>query len=203
VTPWIAYNLTRFEEPVTLSYGAGGVIKGANNDGAYDGPYVGYWIGIKERAVEVQGDGSETASARLDAGLDYIGSHLDRLPAVVAFRVGRMWGVYRPVEMAKLEQSDGRPKWASLTAKTMSPLLILFGIWGVVALVRRRTVILPILTPILLATLSGALFFGSTRHRAVAEPALVILAAVGIDQLVARLRHERTEPETSAAPRTG
>ena len=122
---------------------------------------------------------------------------------MVAFRVGRIWGVYRPVQMAEFEQAEGRPKWASLTAKAMSPLLLLLGIWGVVVLVRRRTAILPILAPILLVILGGALFYGSTRLRAFSEPSLVVLAAVGFDQLLARRRASRVgaeglEPPTSA-----
>ncbi len=188
VTPWIAYNFTRFEKPVTLSYGAGGLISGANNDSTYRGQYVGYWVGLGARAFSTHGDGSEIADAALQTGIDYAGNHLDRVPAVVAFRVGRIWGVYRPVQMAEFEQAEGRPQWASLTAKAMSPLLLLLGIWGVVVLVRRRTAILPILAPILLVILGGALFYGSTRLRAFSEPSLVVLAAVGFDQLLARGR---------------
>jgi hypothetical protein len=43
----------------------------------------------------------------------------------------------------------------------------------------------------LMVTITAAVVYGLTRFRFAAEPAIVVLAAVSLDALVARLRDER------------
>lgn len=43
VGPWVAHNLTRFEEPVTISNGLGSTLLGGSCDAAFHGEKLGYW----------------------------------------------------------------------------------------------------------------------------------------------------------------
>ncbi len=115
VAPWVAYNLARFEDPVLLSHGDGGVLLGANCDETYSGPRIGSWYGFCAPftdPVHVD-DQSTVASARRERALDYVGDHLGRLPVVAATRVGRVWSVYRPFQGSGISDGEKRPGWVS------------------------------------------------------------------------------------------
>lgn len=116
VAPWEAYLLSRYEEPTFLSYGEGGVVGGANCDATYSGPFIRHWIRL---CAPSYGEPSEAAAKNRRRGLDYMASHLTRLPVVATARVGRLWSVYRPFQMADLTESEGRPEWASLAGWAM------------------------------------------------------------------------------------
>jgi hypothetical protein len=65
------------------------------------------------------------------------------------------------------------------------PLLGL-GAVGTVVLRRRRVPLLPLLAPLAVVTVAAAVFYGRLRFRCAAEVPIVVLAAVGVDQLVGR-----------------
>lgn len=197
VLPWVAYNLSRFEDTVTLSFSAGGTIDGANCDSTYSGDLMGFWNGLCRPVPE--GDGSEIASVHLERGLDYMGDHLDRLPVVVAARLGRLLGVYRTDQVTELAEAEGRPQAASLAGLVVSWVLMVFAVVGVVALVRRKVPILPVLAPTIVVVTSTALTYGSLRFRAPAEPMLVVLGAIGIARLLDRSRSRHADPRLLGA----
>ena len=62
---------------------------------------------------------------------------------------------------------------------------------GVIVLRRRGDPLRILLVPLLFVTLVGALSYGSTRFRVAAEPAIVVLAAVGGAALWNRVRARR------------
>jgi len=71
---------------------------------------------------ERESDDQSVRSARqVDIAVRYIKDHLPRLPVVIAARMGRMWGMYRPVQTAKIEVNEGRPEWASLAGHALRP----------------------------------------------------------------------------------
>ena len=193
VVPWVVHDLMRFEEPVFLSYGAGSVLQGANCDQTYGGERLGYWDGTCNALTDTAGDGSVESGRRRDLAFDYMGDHLDRLPVVVAARVGRLWGVFRPIETARDNQFEGRPMWASVAGLVMFVPLAAFAAAGLVILRRRRVPLIPLVAPIVIVTLMAAMFYGLIRFRVPAEVSLVVLAAVALDALVAR-RYDR-EPQ--------
>jgi 4-amino-4-deoxy-L-arabinose transferase-like glycosyltransferase len=187
VLPWVAYNLTRFEEPVLISYGDGPTLDGANCETMYSGPWIGYWDGycaVVRHPVEPSVD----AAAQRREGLTYARHHLGRLPAVVAARVGRVWGVYRPFQMLDLYQGEGKPLWASVPGWGMSLVLAGLAVPGAVVLRRRRVPLTPLLAPLAIVTLVAAGFYGLLRNRVPAEIPLVVLASVALDGLLPRLR---------------
>lgn len=183
VAPWEAYLLSRYEEPAFISYGEGGVLGGANCSATYSGPFLGFWIGL---CAPSRGEPSVAAARNRRRGLDYMRDHLTALPLVATARVGRLWSVYRPFQMADLNEAEGRPKWASLAGWAMFWPLVALAAAGVVVLRRRRVALLPLLVPIVVVTLDAAAFYGLVRFRVPAEVSIVVLAAIGLDALATR-----------------
>jgi 4-amino-4-deoxy-L-arabinose transferase-like glycosyltransferase len=181
IAPWVGYNLARFENPVFLSHGDGGVLAGANCDETYRGRDLGSWHGlchVEESRDEPEG--SRSSDLKREAALEYVRDHLGRLPVVALARVGRNWSVYRPLQMADEDVTEGRPKWASWAGLAMYAVLVPFAVAGAIALRRRRVAIFPLVGPLVMVTLVAAAFYGRMRFRAPAEVSLVVLAAVAV-----------------------
>ncbi len=192
VAPWVGYNLARFDEPVLLSSGDGGVLAGANCNRTYWGADLGSWNGLctiegvrNDRSFDLiaHGDRSMDNVETRNRGLAYMKDHARRLPVVIAARIGRLWSVFAPFQMAKLAEGEGKPRWASWAGLGGYWLLVGFAVAGTVLLWRRHEVVLPLLAPIAVVTLVAAALYGLVRFRAPAEVSIVALAAVAIDRL--------------------
>ena len=206
ISPWILHNLTRFERPVFLSYGAAGVLPQANCDQTYDGPLLGYWSGkcafpsaaevpevadpnpdmevVVQQGLDWIGDGDESvvADIGLHRGLDYIQERPGRAAVVSAARVGRIWGVYRPGQSITLDTVvEGRGRAVATTGLILYYELLALGIAGLVVLRRRGVPILPFVSLALLVTVTAAIAIGITRYRFPVDLGLVILAGVSLD----------------------
>jgi 4-amino-4-deoxy-L-arabinose transferase-like glycosyltransferase len=184
VAPWVSSNLRRFEEPVVLSHGDGNVLIGSNCDSTYHGSLLGFHDGFCGVIDDLPEENSKEAAIRRRKAFDYIGDHVDRLPVVVAARVGRVWGVYGQVQMGRIARAEGRPMWASMAGLAMFWVLVPFAVLGVWRLRRSGVRLLPLLAPFAIVTANAAAFYGITRFRAGTEVPLVVLAAVGIGYLV-------------------
>jgi len=182
VAPWVVYNLSRFDRPVLLSHGDGGVLLGANCDSTYSGPLIGFWNGLCGAVDQPLEPSVESATNRA-AAFRYIGDHLDRAPIVAAARLGRIWGVYRPFQMADIAQAEGRPVLASRIGVGVSWVLVPLACWGAVILRRHRTLLVPLAAPFVIVSLAAVAFYGLLRFRVPAEVSLVVLAAVALDAL--------------------
>ncbi|HXY92583.1 MAG TPA: glycosyl transferase, partial [Acidimicrobiia bacterium] len=127
-----------------------------------------------------QFDESQRDAAPRRAALKYIKSHLGRLPVVVAARVGRLWGVFKPGQTTWLDWwLEGRGRAPSYIGLFGYYLLVPFAIGGAVVMRRRRIPILPLVMLCIIATFAAAVTFGVTRYRAPAEVAIVVAAAMG------------------------
>jgi hypothetical protein len=136
-------------------------------------------------------------------GMDYIEENLDRLPAVVAARFGRMWGVFRPGQQLALENGEGRPEDAARYGLVLFYPLMALAIGGAAVLARRRQPLLPLLVPVGIVTLAAVTAFGQSRYRAPAEPLLMVLAAVGLMALIGWIRRRRgRDPDAPTAAGT-
>lgn len=187
ISPWTIRNLQNFEEPVPLAYGAGYVMKIGNCDLTYEGRFLGYWNiecaykGSTEPDLSV----GETR-ARAEA-LDYIGENLERVPVVVAARVGRLWHLYRPAQGVDFDtffERRGRfPSEAGLWVFYGFAPLAAAGVWAA----RRRSDVLVVTgSMVFSATFSAAIAFGITRYRIAGDVALVVMVGVGVDWLLTR-----------------
>ena len=233
MAPWVGHNLYRFNQPVTLSYGLAGVLTQANCDRTYSGEYLGYWhpdcsfldetIGPSAQEclrsparcaqiyAEQFGDESDAAKLGQDLGIQYIQDHKGRVPVVVAARVGRMWGLFRPGQQVRIDAvGEGRPLWVSRTALITFYELVAVSAFGLWLLRRRKVPILPLVSMAVLVTAVAAIAIPVTRYRVPLEVAIAVLAGVVADQCLtwwrarrpARHGRDGTPPTASEPPET-
>lgn len=214
VSPWVLHNLHRFERPVTMSYGLGGLLPSTNCDETYYGRNLGYWSAkcdfvatlgptgpecLEDRQACYDAfarqfrDESEIAEVGQQRGLDYIWDHRDRVPIVVAARVGRMWGLFRPAQQTQI---DGlvEQRGGLLMARIDLILfyeLVAVAVVGLVILRRRGRPIWPLLSMAILTTAVAALAVPVTRYRMPVELCLAILAGVVVDVILEWRRPRR------------
>jgi 4-amino-4-deoxy-L-arabinose transferase-like glycosyltransferase len=180
VAPWAIRNWAATDRPVFVSSEDGSVLAGANCDLTYHGYNTGYW---RADCLPHRHDrNSAYASARLRrVGLDYVGDHAGRLPAVEGVRLLRTFGLWQPRRHVYF--AEGR----KLPGRTVAVI----ACWVVFALAaaggrllaradRRRLAIL--LAPLAVAVLTTLLAFGYPRFRYAADVSLLVLAAIALDR---------------------
>jgi 4-amino-4-deoxy-L-arabinose transferase-like glycosyltransferase len=189
LAPWLARNWITFNQPTGISTNEGGLFAGANCHSAYYTPLIGTWacFPLNDPAW---GENEAVISGHLrQRALDYASDHAGRVPAVVGVRVLRVWDVWDPVDASHLEASIAdRHIRAQQAAMIALYVLIPFAIGGALVLRRRDEPLRILLVPIVFVTLVAALSYGSTRFRVAAEPAIVVLASVGIAAAWRRVR---------------
>lgn len=185
IAPWTVRNWTVFHQPVPISTDFAATIAGSYCPATFYGSN----IGSSDVSCIRKYPGNEATAlnrARDDA-IRYAEHHLGRLPAVVAARLARVWGLRRAV-FAHLPQLGGRSPAVLEAGFLVYYVLVALAIFGFV-LLRRRGVHVWILTSTFVqVTLVAVLFFGNVNYREQAELSLVVLAAVGADQLWRRVR---------------
>ena len=198
IAPWAVRNAVTFDEPVLISTNANAVFAGANCASTYEGRWIGLWQ-YRCYGPRAPGDESEKAAVYRRRGVDYAGEHPERVPIVAAARVGRAWELFRPGQGRDYEWFEGRSRNASLLGLIFYYPLLLLALAGAVLVRRRRGPLLPLLALPAMVTITAALVYGVTRFRFAAEPALVVLAAVTLDALIARARAPRRLSGSRAA----
>lgn len=183
LVPWVAYNIARFDEPVYLSTGAGGVFADSACDSVFYGPNTGWWD--QRCIVDYRGDESVRDRKLRAHAFEYLGNHQSALPRVVAVRIGRVWEVHKPWQTARLDWLEGRGKFAGVPGLLAHFVAIPLAVAGGFVLVARRRGVWPFVAIAVTVTLTAAVFYGAVRFRAPADVALVVLAAVAVDALIA------------------
>jgi hypothetical protein len=197
--PWTLYVNSRFEEPVFMTSASGAVLSASACDEHFYGDDLALFIYCPSTATIPPGlDESERDQLVRRAALDYIGDNLDRLPVVVAARVGRLWDVYEPAQNLNMNIAvEARGGDASRAGLAVYYAVLPFALLGAVSLWRRGTWLWPLLSVLLMVTLTAAMTFGLTRYRAPADLVLVTLAAAGLDALLRMLPRPRAAPAPS------
>jgi peptidoglycan/LPS O-acetylase OafA/YrhL/4-amino-4-deoxy-L-arabinose transferase-like glycosyltransferase len=185
VAPWVGYNLSRFEEPTTLSAQLDQTIGTANCETVYEGDRVGYWslscIQETEHLVP-EGDASVQGRGFREIAFDYASEHRDRVPYVVAARVGRTFGLYQPQEQLLLDTSvDQKEIVLGQVGMVVWYGIAVAGGIGLIGLRRAGRPIFPIVAVVGSVVVVVALVYGNTRFRLPAEVALMVPAAVSLD----------------------
>ncbi len=188
--PWMLFNLTRFEETTTMTSGTGSALSAASCDEVWYGKLIGYYANCFQGPWPNGNlDESQRDLVPRKQAIQYTKDHIKRLPLVVAARVGRLWGLFKPGQTTSLDwwiEGRGRaPSWIGLFAYYA---LWPFAICGLVVMRRRKIPILPLVAIGVIATFAAAITFGVTRYRAPAEVALVVAAAIGADAAWRRFR---------------
>jgi hypothetical protein len=133
-------------------------------------------------------------------GLRYARDHASRLPVVIAARVGRTWELYRPRQQWRIEHFfEGRNLRIEQAGVLMYYLLAGLAVYGAVLLHRRREPLRILIAPAVLVTLISIVGYGFTRFRIAADISIVVLAAVSLEVLAARLlQRMRAAPQPAS-----
>lgn len=202
ITPWIAFNRSRFNEPVYLTTNFGRTMAAAKCHGGYYGRFLGAQSydclrKIDKAKIKPSMDESEIDRIYRSEAESYVESHPGRTLVEVAASWGRIFGVYHPTqELSYTSTAKIKGVVAAWLATISFYVLFLFAIYGAVLMRRRRIPIYPLLALWVMILFSVTLTFAQQRYRAIGEPTLVLLTAVAIDAL---LRRRRSEAEPDAA----
>ena len=212
LAPWLGYNLARFEEPVLMTSATGAVLMAGSCDTAWEGDSLGYWaLCFDQRELwddleaaypgstldppdQVVYDESVIDAWNREQAVEYITDNTDRLPVVVAARIGRALEVYRVSHTLNLNwRIEGRGKLPSTVGLWLYYLLVPLTLLGFVDLRRRRISLTPLLSFWGAVLLAVATTFGVTRYRLPIDLAMIIAGAIGAAWLIGRFT-ARLEP---------
>ncbi len=119
--PWLARDWIAFDQPVLLSTNAGGLLAGANCAQTYSGALIGQWT-FSCLPPPKSTNEAEASNELRDIGLRYARDHADRLPVVLAARIGRSFELFRPAQQWTMEAVfEGR----NLTVERIGVLVLL------------------------------------------------------------------------------
>lgn len=191
LTPWIAFNLARFERPVLLTTNEAGVLLGANCLDSYSpiGDGAGGWSLLCVLADPDYRYGEEPsirAERQRSLAFDYVREHLPEVPRVLAARVLRTFDVYGLNDLVDGDVREGRTRWVAWAAVGTFWLSVPAALLGYKRLTRRDRWL--VLLPIVLVLCMSVIFYGGHRIRSSAEPSLVLLASAGVARLSDALR---------------
>ena len=180
LAPWVGANLVRFERPVLLTTNDGTTLYGANCDDAYYGSGIGGWsllCLIEEGAPPGEDPGVRSARQRRLA-VSYAAHHVERLPLIVAARVGRVLDVVGIGTQVDGDVGEERYRWASWSG------VVSWWVMAVLAAIGVRRVTGPVrwvlLTPVISVAITTVLFYGAHRIRSPMEPVVIVFAAVAL-----------------------
>ena len=178
LTPWIMFNLTRFDRPVFLSTNDGTTLVGANCPETYGGPGLGGWsltcVLANQGAPGI--DPSERSAEQRRAAVSYVRDNLPRVPVVLLARLGRTADVYGISNLVHQDVGEERDRWASWAGIVSWWILAPLGAIGLAVASRRDAWVLAM--PVVTVLVTTILFYGAHRIRAPLEPALVVSAAL-------------------------
>lgn len=198
VGPWVVANLVRFDRPATLSTQLGTTLAHAYCDDTFHGEHLGWWSYPCAAHVPVPpGDTSHADAAYREHALDYLADNVDRLPVVIPARVGRTFGAWDPFQQAQLDRVEGRPEGVAIAGALLWYPTAALAIAGWIALRRRGWAwadLAPLWAPIACVLVTVVVFYGTTRFRALAEPAFVVLAAAALTTRSLSSRARRAGP---------
>jgi 4-amino-4-deoxy-L-arabinose transferase-like glycosyltransferase len=192
IAPWARHNLARFEEPVVLSTNGGSTLLAGNCPPAtYGGDLIGSNDGtcvFRLASTEHYIDRSQADAGERAAALDNMRDNIDRLPATVMARHGRVLGLFRPSQTVDIAASwlgsAHWPVWAWVASFwVLAPL----AVYGSVLLRRTRTFQWPLLAPLAIVLVVVTVTYGEPRYHTMADLGVVVLAAVALERVTRRI----------------
>lgn len=211
IAPWVIRNNLVMERFLTLSNGAGTVLVQSNCDRTYYGDefgdHIGGWYLYCDGRTQPYGpngellDESERDVVVRERALTYIRNNTSRLiTVVVPARIGRMWGVYKPITQMRTEIVERRPALPTWIGFWQYVFLVPFVFAGIVIQWRRREPVLVLALWAGLATLTAASAFGNVRYRTAAEITITIFAAIAFDAIWSAFSRRRSRPVGDEVP---
>ena len=199
MAPWAIRNAMRFEHFVPISTNSDEVLVYANNPFAYgtveNGRFLGFWFypwqdELRALHGEPEGDASEKARYWGEQGRSYAREHADRLPVVIAARVGRAWNLYSPFQNAAFDKIDGKSQRVSIAGVWAWWAVLAASIPAIVALRRRGVTLMAFVGLAATVTISAVYAYGGNRFRTPLDCAALVLAAVTIDYVMRAWRND-------------
>ena len=181
VLPWVAFNLSRYEEPVFMSTNDGTTLLGANCPQTYGGHALGGWQVVCIDAHRDGEDPSERSKRQRRQAIDFAQENASRLPVVVAARVLRSVDLFRLQDQIVNDRGEERHPWSAWAGVVCFWALAPMAVVGMRRRPARTGVILA--APLVCVALTSIVFYGSHRLRAPAEPAIVLCAALFVASL--------------------
>lgn len=130
-------------------------------------------------------------------GMAYIRAHPGRALQLPFYRIGRVLGLYRPIQQTTLDIfPEGREPFVAYSSAVLWYFLCAFGAIGGRSFRRRKLAIFPLVLPLIVVILATAITFGNVRYRAAFEPFLCVLAAAGVSHVWRTYRRLVTTPTT-------
>jgi 4-amino-4-deoxy-L-arabinose transferase-like glycosyltransferase len=205
LVPWTIHNLGRFEEPVVLATNGGSTLLAGNCPPAtYVGQRMGSYYIMCNFRRDWQNPDFDASEADIDArglAFDNMRDNLNRLPATVLARYGRLLGIFRPAQTVDIDAnwlgSATWPVWAWVTSFW---LLAPLAAYGSVLLRRSRQFQWPLVAPAVIVLLVVTVAFGVPRYHTLADLGLVVLAAVAVHRLARRRGGNRSPAATERLP---
>jgi peptidoglycan/LPS O-acetylase OafA/YrhL len=207
IAPWVGHNMARFDEPTTLSAQFDQTLGTANCEEVFHGNRVGYWsltcIQETEHLVP-EGDASAQGRGFREIAVRYTRDNAERVPYVVAARVGRAFGLYQPQEQIELDDAveTKEPVLGQIGLVSWYAIAVA-GAFGLVGLRRAGRPIFPMVGIVASVAVTVAVIYGTTRFRLPAELALMFPAAVSLDAGLSGARRRWTawqERRAAAGP---
>lgn len=203
VAPWVAFNLTRFERPVTLTTNDGTTLLGSSCASTFAGPELGGWsIGcvVSDPAYAMDEEPSVRSDRQRSMAIDFLREHADQLPKVVVARLARTLDLFGLDSLVTQDVGEERYRWASWSGIVAWWLLAPCAAVGLGLVRGRRRWLL--LLPVGSVFATTVLFYGAHRIRSSLEPVVVVTAAIALSAGWARLRR-RSRPVAGVVVSSG
>lgn len=218
VSPWVLFNLSRFEEPVTLTTNDGTTLLGAYCDATFSGPEMGGWsifCVTDDPEYSMDEEPSVRSARQRDLAIQYAREHLDQLPKVVVARIARTLDLYGLDSLVAQDVGEERWRWASWAGIVSWWVLAPAAVVGAVRVRRsirhglgrsddaagdgatsrpNRWTLWVLGCPVASAFIITVVFYGAHRIRSSLEPTVVVLAAVTLVMVVDRVRGRSIRP---------
>ncbi|MEM8705175.1 MAG: glycosyltransferase family 39 protein [Actinomycetota bacterium] len=179
---WTIRNAISLDVVQPFTNNSGTLIAGANCDAVYGGSQIGLWRLDCVTALDTAGlDESAASSQRRSAGVEYALDHITDLPAVGTVRILRTFGAWDIRSQLFFESLEGRDyDW--LWAGWFAWLGLAAAAIGGMARADRDgwRACWPLVVPLSVVVFTALVSYGNSRFRAVAEPGVIVLAAIGV-----------------------
>jgi hypothetical protein len=196
MAPWVIFNLSRFERPVTLTTNDGTTLLGSYCDQTFSGDTKGGWslsCVVDDPDYRNDEEPSVRSARQRTLARAYASDHVSQIPGVVLARLARSADLYGLGNLVHQDVGEERYRWASWAGIVSWWLLAPLAILGVRDLPRRARPLFAL--PAVMVLVVSAVFYGAHRIRSPLEPVVVVLSAVAIASLLGRRSSaESTEP---------
>lgn len=193
--PWVVFNMSRFEEPVTLTTNDGTTLLGSYCDETFSGPHRGGWslsCVVNDPAYRTDEEPSVRSARQRTLARQYAREHLSEIPLVVVARIGRTLDLYGLGNLVHQDVGEERPRWASWAGIVCWWILAPLAVAGFLRLGRRLRALFAL--PAAMVAIVTMVFYGAHRIRSPLEPVVVVLAAVAIVAFADRSRRAQVSP---------